>query len=243
VDVYAPRGDPSRDYKALQIGVTRPLRDGLLLKGHYTYSSSWALVTNYELPTPEAQARNWAPAGGSRPHTFTLAFLYQLPWQSDGTGGNMARTIIEDWQVNGVVQAFNGAPFTITASGNALNTPGNTQTVDLVGSVRKLGQIGAEGYYYDPAAWAQPEGVRFGDTGINEFRGPGGWNLDLSVFRSFRLAGRHRLEARLEATNVTDTPKFGNPTSGITSGDFMRIFSLNNAFTERRIRLGVRYSF
>ena len=30
---------------------------------------------------------------------------------------------------------------------------------------------------------------------MNQFRGPGGWNLDLSVFRSFPLGGTHRLEA------------------------------------------------
>ncbi len=243
VDVYAPFGNPSRDYKALQVGISRPLRDGLLLKGHYTYSSSWAVGTSYELPTADAQARNWAPAAGSRPHTFTMAFLYQLPWQSGGTGRSLAKVLISDWQVNGLVQAFNGAPFTVTASANELNTPGNTQTADLVGSVTKVGRIGADGVYFDPAAWAQPEGVRFGNTRINQFRGPGGWNLDLSVFRSFPLRGSHRLEARIEATNVTDTPLFGNPTSGTTSGDFMRIFSLNNAFTERRIRLGLRYSF
>jgi hypothetical protein len=63
------------------------------------------------------------------------------------------------------------------------------------------------------------------------------------VFRSFPLRARHRLEARIEATNITDTAKFANPTSSITSGDFMRIFSLNNAFTERQVGLGIRYSF
>jgi hypothetical protein len=57
------------------------------------------------------------------------------------------------------------------------------------------------------------------------------------------ITARHRIEARVEATNVTDTPKFGNPNGSITSGDFMRIFSLNNAFTGREIRLAVRYSF
>jgi hypothetical protein len=243
IDVFAPLGDPSREYKALQVGLSRPLAGGLLLKGHYTYSSSWAMTTSYELPTAEAQARNWAPAAGSRPHTFSMAFLYQLPWRSEGGYGSIAKALISDWQVNGILQAFNGAPFTVTASGNELNTPGNTQTADQVGSVRKVGDIGAAGVYYDPAAWAQPEGVRFGDTLINQFRGPGGWNLDLSVFRSFPIGGRQRLELRLEGTNITDTAKFGNPTSAITSGDFMRIFSLNNAFTERQVRLGLRYSF
>jgi hypothetical protein len=243
VDVYAPYGSPTRDYKALQIGVSRPLTQGLLLKGHYTYSSSWARGTSYELPDPAVQARNWAPAAGSRPHTFTMAFLYQLPWVTNGSYSGLARMLINDWQVNGVFQAFNGAPFTVTASGTELNTPGNTQTADLVGEVTKIGDIGAAGYYFDPAAWAQPEGVRFGDTLINQFRGPGGVNLDLSVFRAFPIRGSHRLELRIEANNVTDTAKFANPTSATTSGDFMRIFALNNAFTERQVRLGIRYSF
>jgi len=242
VDVFAPYGSPSRDYKALQIGVSRPLTRGLLLKGHYTYSSSWALGTSYELPDPQVQERNWAPATGSRPHTFTMAFLYRLPWTSDGGYSSIAKTLISDWQVNGIFQAFNGAPFTVTASSTELNTPGNTQTADLVGTVTKVGKIGADGVYYEPAAWAQPAGVRFGDSLINQFRGPGGWNLDLSVFRTFPI-GKHRLETRIEATNVTDTPKFGNPTSSFTSGDFMRIFGLNSAFAERQVRLGLRYSF
>ena len=84
---------------------------------------------------------------------------------------------------------------------------------------------------------------RFGETRLNQFRGPGGWNLDLSVFRSFRLTGDHRVEARVEASNVTNTPKFGNPTSSITSGDLMRILSLYGSYAERQVRLAVRYSF
>jgi hypothetical protein len=95
----------------------------------------------------------------------------------------------------------------------------------------------------DPSAWAQPEGIRFGNTRPNQFRGPGGWNLDLSVFRSFPLGGTRRIEARVEAANVTDTPKFGNPTGNLQSGDFMRIFGLYNAYAERQVRLAIRYSF
>ena len=104
-------------------------------------------------------------------------------------------------------------------------------------------EIGANGYYFDPGAWAQPQGVRFGNSRLNQFRGPGGWNLDLSVFRSIPLGSRQRLDLRVEGANITNTFKFGNPTASITSGDFMRIFSLNNAFTERQIRLGVRFAF
>ena len=63
------------------------------------------------------------------------------------------------------------------------------------------------------------------------------------MFRSFRLTGTHRIEARVEAANVTNKTKFGNPTSNLQSGDFMRIFGLYNAYAERQVRLAVRYSF
>lgn len=241
IEIYSPYRKTS--YHALQVGVTRPFTDGLLLKGHYTLSRSKALRTDYELDLPDVQARNWARANGDRPHTFSMAFVYQLPWRTEDSSRGIARTVINDWQVNGIFTAFSGSPFTVTADGNTLNTPGNLQTADLVGDVRKIGEIGANGTYYDPSAWAQPEGVRFGNTGPNQFRGPGGWNLDLSVFRSFRLTGTHRLEARVEAANITNKTKFGNPNGNLQSGDFMRIFGLYNAYRERQVRFAVRYSF
>jgi outer membrane receptor protein involved in Fe transport len=241
VNLYQPYQRSS--YHALQVGLARPFLNGLQLKGHYTYSRSMSLGTSYQLPTPEAQDRNWALASTDRPHTFTMSFVYQLPWQTSGAGHGFPRILFSDWQINGIVMAFSGAPFTVTADGTALNTPNNTQTADLVGTVTKIGGIGAGGVYFDPSAWAQPEGMRFGTSRLNQFRGPGGWNLDLSVFRSIPIGPRQRIELRAEAANVTNTFKFANPTANITSGDFMRIFGLNNAFTERQIRLGLRFTF
>jgi hypothetical protein len=78
---------------------------------------------------------------------------------------------------------------------------------------------------------------------INQFTGPGGVNLDLSVVRSFPIRGSQRLEARVDASNVTDTTKFGNPTNSITSGNFMRVLSLNPSYAERQVRLALRFSF
>jgi hypothetical protein len=239
-----------RDFHSLQIGVNRPMSAGLMLKGHYTYSRGWVLGTNYELQTPEFQARNWQRQGvglqgaaGIRDHNFQMGFVYQLPWTSAGSS-SLWRQVVNDWQVSGVLGLLSGEPFTVTADATLLNTPGNTMTADLVGTVTKIGAIGADGFYYDPAAWAQPTCARcLGNTVLNQFTGPGVVNLDLSLQRNFPLGGSRRLEARIEGNNVTDTPKFGNPVSSITSGDFMRVFSLNPRFTERQIRLSLRFSF
>ena len=89
---------------------------------------------------------------------------------------------------------------------HALNTPSNQQTADLVGDFKVLGNIGASGRWFDTAAFAQPTGVRFGNTSRNQFYGPGGWNLDFSLFRSFPVGGTRRLEYRLQAGNVLNHP-------------------------------------
>ena len=221
---------------------------GLLLKGHYTWSRGWTEGTNYELP--EFQDLNWQRQGvgaqgaaGIRDHNFQMGFLYQLPWTSEASSGIMQQ-IINDWQVSGVLSLLSGEPFTVTADATALNTPGNTMTADLVGNVTKIGDIGANGFYYDPSAWAQPScSLCLGNTVLNQFTGPGVVNLDLAISRSFPFGATRRLEARIEGSNVTDTPKFGSPTSSLTSGDFMRVFSLNPRYTERQIRLSLRFSF
>jgi hypothetical protein len=172
-----------------------------------------------------------------------MGFVYQLPWTSEATSG-FARTLVNDWQVSGVLGLLSGEPFTVTADATLLNTPGNTMTADLVGPVDKIGDIGANGFYYDPAAWAQPScSLCLGNTVLNQFTGPGVVNLDLSIQRAFPLGSTRRLEARIEGNNVTNTTKFGSPVSSITSGDFMRVFSLNPRYTERQIRLSLRFSF
>jgi len=214
--------------------------------------------------------RNWgpmlrwnrAPAGYDRTHMFTMGFLYELPfgpnkpWAQSGP----LSWLLRGWQTNGVFSAYTGTPFTVTADGSALNAPGNVQTADLVvsGKVRVLGEIGPNKMWFDPLAFAQPTGVRFGTTGRNTMRGPGLWNLDLSLFRTFTLNERFKLEFKAEAFNATNTPKFANPGANVAA---MRlnpdgsIQALNNFSSitstltdlatpsERRFRFGLRLSF
>ena len=87
-------------------------------------------------------------------------------------------------------------------------------------------------------AFAQPTGVRFGNTGRNQFYGPGGYSLDLSAFRSFPMGGTRRLEARIEAGNIFNTPVFANPQNNVTSGTFGQITGIagGTALTNAAVR-------
>ena len=75
--------------------------------------------------------------------------------------------------------------------------PGNTQTANLNGDYNVLDDHGDAGTYFDPSVFSQPRGVTFGNTGRNQFRGPGAWNLDFSLFRAFPfVGGGKRIEFR-----------------------------------------------
>ena len=140
--------------------------------------------------------------------------------------------------------AFSGTPFTVTASGTSLNTPSNTQTADLTGSFETSGKIGSTGAWFDTTAFTQPTGVRFGTSGRNQFYGPGGYNLDFSLFRTFPVGGEKRLEFRLAAGNVLNHAVFNNPQGSITSGTFGQITSANDGnYPSRAIVLGLRFQF
>ena len=236
------------NYQSMQVALNKPFTRGLLFKGAYTLSKSMnqsdsdgRATLNWN--TPSELSRNYAPAGFDRRHNFQLGFAYSLPWQTSNGNGNIARAIVNDWQVNGVLAVFSGTPFTVTADGAALNTPSNTQTADQVADFKVLGNIGAAGKWFDTTSFAQPTGVRFGNTGRNQFHGPGGYNLDFSIFRSFPLGAQRRLEARMEAGNILNHGVWGNPQGSLTSATFGQITGVNGNYPERMIRFGVRVAF
>ena len=240
-------------YHALQVAVNRPFTKGLLLKGAYTLGKSKNFGTDDDgwtglaYNTPSLIDRNYSNAGYDRRHNFQLGFVYQLPWQS-GSGGSPLRLIINDWQMNGVVAMFSGRPFTAQACGSTsncadFNTPENLATADQLSDLKNVGEIGGSGLYYDPASFARPALRTMGNTERFQFYGPGGFNVDASIFRAFPIGGARRVEFRLEAANLTNSPIFNPPTGDITSANFMRITGLQSGYDTRQIRLGIRFQF
>ena len=205
--------------------------------------------------TPGELWRNWGPAGFDRRHNLQLGVIYAVPWRTENGTSSFGKALASDWQINGVLGAFSGNPFTMIANGGSLNTPsnnaGNTANAnlaDLVGTYNITNNVGSDGAWFDTSAFAQPTGVRFGNTTRDQFYGPGGWNLDLSVFRAFPVGGQRKLEARFEVGNLFNTGVFANPQNNVTSGTFGVITAVANNngaafYPERQIRLGLRFSF
>jgi len=239
-------GWQSSNYHSLQTALNKPFSKGFFVKAAYTFSKAmnrqnddgWDTV-NWNYPT--LMYKNYGPAGFDRTHVFQLGFLAELPFGKGGKGAGSA--IVKNWSVNGIVSAFTGTPFSVTSSGASLNAPGNSQYADLVGTPTKTGDVGASTPYYVTSAWAPVTEVQPGTSSRDSVRGPGWWNVDLSLFRRFPIGPKFGIEFRAEAFNLTNTPHFTNPNGNVNSSGFMTITGTSENSPERQFRLGLRMQF
>jgi hypothetical protein len=89
-----------------------------------------------------------------------------------------------------------------------------------------------------------------GNTQRNQFRGPGYFSDNLSLFKSFIVFHESSLEARFDAFNLTNTPAFGLPNSTLGShlGQISGILgsgvgNVNGVGGPRVLQAGVKYTF
>src|SRR5258708_24856455 len=162
------------------------------------------------------------------------------------TGGAGA-LLAGGWELDTAFSAYAGLPFSAYADATSLNAPQNAQIADqLVTTISKPGGIGTGQPYYDRAAFQNVSQPRFGTSSLNSLRGPGMFNCDLGLFRSFKVSERFNLQFRAEAFNFTNTPHFENPgqsnsNNNVTNSGFMYITTALP--DQRNIRLGLRLGF
>ena len=82
-------------------------------------------------------------------------------------------------------------------------------------------------------------GERPGNAGRNTVRGPGFQRTDLSVFKNFDFAGRHRIQVRIEGFNIWNQARFGQPNGMIGTAPFGQITSAEDG---RVVQLGIKYT-
>jgi hypothetical protein len=90
-----------------------------------------------------------------------------------------------------------------------------------------------------------------GNTGRNQFSGPGYWQDNLSLLKDFKLTERLVLNGRVDAFQLSNTPQFANPTSSLTSGTFGQVTStvgsgagaINAVGGARALQLSAKLSF
>ncbi len=219
---FIQNGIANSHYDSLQTTIKRRFTNGMQLQASYTWSKGIGLAnlggdndSALAIRDPNFLLLNRSVLSFNIPHNFQFTGGYELPfgrgkkWLSDNAVGS---ALAGGWQLSWLFGKFTGTPFSVTADGGSLNTPGSQQRADLVKStVTKLNGIGAGNPYYDPTAFAPVTGVRFGTAAFNLLQSPGTGNLDLGIFREFKITEGIKLQFRVEAFNATNTPHFGAP--------------------------------
>jgi hypothetical protein len=180
--------------------------------------------------------------------TYALPFGKGERWFTGGWGA----AILGGWEVNAILQRMSGTPFTVSSSSASLNAPGNSQTANQVKpNVAIPGGHGPGKPYFDPTAFAPVTTATFGNSGFDILRGPGTFNLDASVYRTFPIRERFNLQFRAESFGLTNTPQFANPSATVSNATFSNgvVTNLNgydiitSSTGERQIRFGLKLSF
>jgi len=95
--------------------------------------------------------------------------------------------------------------------------------------------------WFNRAAFARVPLGEDGNAGRNIVEGPGRTNIDLALFRDFKLSRGTRLQFRMEATNAFNIVNLMNPGTNLNaSSTFGRI---REARPMRQVQLGLRLSF
>ena len=170
-----------------------------------------------------------------RRQIFNLTALAQTPQFANPT----LHALATGWRLSGIYRKSTGTWLTILGgldralSGFAGNQRPNQILEDPYADRSSLN-------YVNPAAFAQPALGTIGNMRPYNVEGPGTWQLDMALSRTFRVREGQSLEFRAEGFNVTNSLIRGNPSTNINQNTFGQINMSSNA---RIMQFALKYAF
>ena len=227
-------------YNSMQVKFTHRMSRGLQALVSYTLAQSKDDTSIFWVWD---DTLNYNPNSTDFRQIMTISWNYDLPF---GTGRTFLSTapkaldlIAGGWSINGITWMRTGAPLSVNAANNLLNTGTNNfanLTCSGVSYPKRVEQ------WFDTSCFADPtEAYTFGNARPGTLRGPGVVNFDLSAFKAFHFTEHKYLEFRAEAFNAFNNPHFNNPTTSRSSGNYGRI--TGTILTPREIQLGLKLMF
>jgi hypothetical protein len=194
-------------------------------------------------------ANNRASSNFDQRHSLSISYVYGFPFFR---GSGFAHTVLGGWQISGITVAQTGTPFTVTNGttfGDNAGVANGTATAgsrpDLVGNPNSGFSANQDPTQrgplaYNPAAFAIPTGLTFGNVGRNTLNLPGRVNFDFGVFKKFPISEKTGFDFRWENFNLFNHTQFNAINSAFGPGEFLH---LTNTHDGRRMQLGLRFYF
>jgi len=245
---------------SLQAQIKRVFHSGFLWQANYAWSHAITDASagagesvGFERAFCRACDRSNSPYDFR--HSFNSSLVYQLPF---GPGQRFlpftgaAGKVVGGWELSAVGTARSGLPVNVTISRSSSALPdGNAsnQRPNLVPGVSLIppgGQTIHE--WLNPAAFAVPARLTWGNLGRYITQGPHEWEAEMALSKRTLLTERFTLNFRAEAFNLFNHPNYGNPVANFSSGAFGRITSILNTGPTgtggtRKIELMLRLEF
>jgi hypothetical protein len=249
-------------YHAGQISLTRRASHGLGFNTSYWFSKTLDYLSAMNLTGAAARplsgevdiAQNpfnlraeHGPSLFDARHRFVASGSWEIPVaKSLGKG---ARMLLADWQLNTIVNASSGTPFTVFDSANVAGQASHPPVSGFAGSRPDVVSNPNQGahtveQWISRAAFRRlnpvTEAGNFGNAGRNIARGPGIGNTDLSLLKTVALQENMRLQFRAEVFNIGNHANFGLPVTDLASGSFGRILE---SAPPRLVQFGLKVLF
>jgi len=220
-------------YHALQASLRRSV-GSLVLNLSYTYSHSiddlsdrgvaslptscLCFVDSYNL------AGNKASSDFDQRHNLSIGYVYDLPLFRKSSG--LKKTLLGGWQWSGITTFASGTPFNIgntdfgdnAGVGNGVSGSGSRP--DLVGDPHAASCLTPTlpgPFLFNACAFADPQGLTFGNVGRNFLNLPHRTNFDMGLFKSFPIRESKALEFRWETFNTFNHTQFSRLDSSFSS--------------------------
>jgi hypothetical protein len=220
-------------YNAMQLVFQRRTHNGLTVSSNYTLAH-----TVWTQPSPnDVNVIERFDADFDIRHKFVFSANYEFPWGKTLEG--VSKQVLAGWQVNGVYFWQSGLPYNVTNSTARANTSAANDRPNLVGDPNLTNPTIDQ--WFNIAAFAPQAINTIGNAPRNVLHGPPLRRLDVSLFKDFPM-GATRLQFRVEAYNITDTPSFANPNAALGAPGFGTVTSTGNSIP-RQIQFAVKFLF
>lgn len=230
-------------YHSMQVTLRKQAAHALSFQTTYTYSRAATNTTIYN--DPGNLSLDWARSAFDRTHRFTANFDYQLPGRLKG------------WTVAGIIIVQSGLPMTLTdPNGGGVYGHAAPATITLCPGASHAALITTGDTasrltrWIDTAAICAPAAVgsdgstAYGNAGQGIMPGPGQFNTDFSLGKTFRVGGLREdavLAFRTEFYNALNHPQFANPGTSLGTAGFGVI--TQNSVAPRLIQFALKYLF
>jgi hypothetical protein len=214
------------NYNAMMLQYRHVFSYGLTAEFHYTLSHALGDLAYYN---PYNLSNGYGSLSFDNRHQFAGDLLWSQPFKSSN---KFVSGLISGWTLGAKTYVYSGAPFSVTDSkiATSINASGVlTPLADLVvpsafgKSCNKSNAVGqacltpADFATYPNSGVGTALQTDWGNTAPNSFRGPGYFDIDTTLQRTFAIREKFKFTFGVQAYNVLNHPNFANPVTTTSS--------------------------